>query len=367
MLGRWWPHRRQRVEPQTAVDTAAPARARAEATARDARHAAAPAAGAVGKRNAGAGIIEAGATEAGVAAVIPAAWLRWLLDLPPTPPRLAAPRQASPASAGPDAHALATLADTLDLARLPRLPALLPTLLAALRRDTVTAQALADCIARDPVVAGEVLRVAGSAYYARGLPVAGLVPAVQRLGHEGLRRVALAVLMRPIAQADGPACDTRRLDRLWNHTQRTMAACALLAPGRCDPAEAQLAAVIGTTGLTALLRHAPHAVERLAGDAAARDVFNAGARLTQRASAWWQLPEAVQHAWSRLADAQTVGDAPAAVQDAAMRLAMASTLIEAGLLERDALDALPLPIALDASDRQAALTRLEQEFGGAAS
>lgn len=309
MLGRWWPRRRQ---DETI--------ARAATDAEDAGDALRP------------------------------RWLRWVLDLPAD-------------SAGADAHALAgpaspdPIAAAIDVARLPRLPALLPTLLAALRREDVRAQALADCVARDPVVAGEVLRVANSAYYRRARAVDDLTAAVQRLGHDGLRRVALAVLMRPIAQGERLPSGSRTFDRLWMHTQRHMTACALLAPGRCDASDVQLAAVLGTTGLSALLRHAPMPVLMRAAveAAAALELHRAAARLTTRAARHWRVPDGVVEALEQAAEGDRRAPA-AAVLVAGERLAMASVLGE------DAPHADALPLALDAGTCRAVIARLAQEF-----
>ncbi len=66
--------------------------------------------------------------------------------------------------------------------RPPMLPAVALELLALSRKQRVTSAEVADLLGRDPMLAGQVLRVAKSAVYTRGEPVRSLDQAIVRLG-----------------------------------------------------------------------------------------------------------------------------------------------------------------------------------------
>ncbi|GAB1596512.1 HDOD domain-containing protein [Lysobacter claricitrinus] len=183
----------------------------------------------------------------------------------------------------------------LDVARLPRLPALVPQLLAALRRDDVDANAIAAVLARDPTLAGDVVRVANSAHYRRGGPINALPQAVNTIGSDGLRYVVLTTVMRPILQADPSHQGAQSGARLAAQSETRTWLCGTLARGACDVGEAQLASVIASTGASALMRMMSRP---LLTDAAADPSFGPrflalAAALSARAAMHWRLGDAV--------------------------------------------------------------------------
>lgn len=247
--------------------------------------------------------------------------LRWLLDAP----------RAAPADTAASAQALAYLdavAQRLDPRRLPRLPALVPQLLAALRRDDIDAQSLATLLARDPTLAGDVMRIANSAFHRRANPATGLAQAIAILGADGLRHVVFTSVMRPILRPDARSMVAARL---WQVAESRTWLCARLAPGHHDVAEAQLAAVVASTGAGALLSMVPAALLVPAvGDPALVRGFDAVARgVTVRAAMHWQLPEAVVQA---LRESEGANGGLAGVLRTGDLLAMGTALVRDGCL-----------------------------------
>lgn len=263
-------------------------------------------------------------------------------------------------------HALEKAAARFDPARLPRLPELLPQVLAAMRRETTDTPALAALVAQDPVLAGEVIRVANSAYYARGKPVSSLEGAIRMLGHDGLRRAALAVLMRPIVRTVGGE-DTIGEEQLWLQAQRCMSASSRLPAPHIDPAELQLAAVISTTGLGAVLRRAPREAVLAAGTspALAAHCVSLGWRLSARAAEHWQFPEAVQDAMRACAESDPGASELGRALLTADRLAMAAALVDAGALDTAAAARIELPLPLASGLSLGIVSQLRKEFGDA--
>ena len=85
---------------------------------------------------------------------------------------------------------LQIVAERFDVRSLPRLPAVLPQLLHALKNDDVAGAELARLVGRDPMLVGEVMRVSRSIYYRTLHSIQSLQHAVVLLGQDGLRRVA---------------------------------------------------------------------------------------------------------------------------------------------------------------------------------
>ncbi|MFZ5656197.1 MAG: HDOD domain-containing protein [Pseudomonadota bacterium] len=228
---------------------------------------------------------------------------------------------------------LQAVARRFDARRMPRLPALVPQLLASMRREDADADDIAALLARDPTLAGDVMRVAGSAYYCRGAAPGSLQQAVRVLGDAGLRQVVLGSVMRPILRGDAGPTPLSTAARLWSQSEARTWLCGRLAGADCDAGEAQLAGIVAGTGLAALSRMAPPGL--LAGAAADPDfagrLLVIARPLTVRACSHWQLPTPVLEALEPGTDTPL-----ARVLTAADGLAMGYRLVEAGQLPADA-------------------------------
>ncbi|GAB6196509.1 HDOD domain-containing protein [Lysobacter xanthus] len=248
-------------------------------------------------------------------------FVRHLLDAAPDAP-------VSPGLSADVLDRLGALARHLDVARLPRLPAVVPQLLAAMRRDDADATSLANLLARDPTLAGDVVRVANSAHYARTAPVGSLVQAIGTIGLDGLRYVVLTTVMRPILRADPSNQAARTGDRLARHGEARTWLCAPLAFGTCDAGEAQLASVVASTGLAALIRMLPRPLlaQAAADDDFAPALLTLAGELSARAAAHWRFDEPVRAALAAFACGESGDSGLGRTLAGAERLAMLHVL-----------------------------------------
>ena len=84
--------------------------------------------------------------------------------------------------------------------QLPRRPQLLPQLIQTVNDDAASARVMAAIIGQDPVLTGNLLRIANSpAYKVHERPVESLQRAVTLVGTEGVRQIISAVLVAPSA------------------------------------------------------------------------------------------------------------------------------------------------------------------------
>ena len=134
----------------------------------------------------------------------------------------------------------------------PRRPLLLPQLLQAANDSDVSRRELALIIARDPALAGSLLKLANSAFYRiNERPVESIDRAVALLGTRGIRSLAATALMQPVFRL-GEAEFPRFPETAWEHTHRAAAAAEAHAAivTDSDPFAAQLLGlVMGLAGI----------------------------------------------------------------------------------------------------------------------
>ncbi len=263
---------------------------------------------------------------------------RFILNLPVNPGGV-----ANPAREQSVLQRLGELCDNdrFDVRSLPRMPTVLPQLMRAMKSDNLNGAQLANLIRRDPVLVGEVMRVTGSVAYRTAHPVGSLQHAVVLLGQVGLRHVVSVYVMKPILMASAGTNGQVVGQRLWDHAERCAHAAVFLSKGQCDPFEAQLAGLVGYTGLGAIAR----LLEKELGQPlpACSPSFIAGcariaARLSVHASRHWDLPSVVLDALMEHAEAtpEAMAQPMSRVLHAAQRLAMCQQLAEQGLMDGEA-------------------------------
>lgn len=163
---------------------------------------------------------------------------------------------------------------------LPRAASVVPQLIAMLRQHDLPVAALSERIAKDPIVAAEVLRMAGSAYYSRMGPVQDLAQAIQRLGVEGLQMAISRVVLRPMYQASPGTLTASVAPRLWEHADALSRHCAGGArQAGLSPFDGYLAGLLLDTGWTVLF----HALQRGGQTDLTRFSAEAAAAFQQRA------------------------------------------------------------------------------------
>jgi len=267
-------------------------------------------------------------------AVIEDRFHRFVLGLPDAVVETASPAEQA------TLRRLEAIAERFDPSGLPRLPSVLPQLLRALKNDNLAGSQLAAMIGRDPVLVGEVMRVAGSAHFRSAQPIHSLQHAVVLLGRDALRQVATLHVMKPILQASAGMRGHMAGPWLWEHAERCAHAAAFLGRhGGCDTFEAFLAGMVCHTGTGAIVRlldqEAPTSLGPFS-PAFLAGCMRIGARLSLRAVRHWEMPA---HVIGALVDRANAQEAPISALGKALAcadaLAMVQLLVEQGRLDAD--------------------------------
>jgi len=264
-------------------------------------------------------------------AVVEDRFHRFVLGLPEATNGAASPAELA------TLRRLEAIGERFDVSGLPRLPSVLPQLLRALKNDNLGGNQLATMIGRDPVLVGEVMRVAGSAHFRTAQPIHSLQHAVVLLGRDSLRQVATLHVMKPILQASAGMRGHMAGPWLWEHAERCAHAAAFVGRhGGCDPFEAFLAGMVCHTGTGAIVRLLDQEAPTTLGPfspAFLAGCMRIGARLSLRAVRHWEMPANVLVALGERADPQLApGSALGKALACADALAMVQLLVERGLL-----------------------------------
>lgn len=171
---------------------------------------------------------------------------------------------------------------------------------AALDEPNVDAERLARVIAREPLVAARVVRLANSAALnPSGKPIGDVRNAVIRIGHASVRTIAVAVAYDQL-RADRHLAQFRpRMEVAWRHSVQVAALSFVIAAKltRVPAEEALFAGIVHDIGYFYLLSRAPQYPE-IGSDAAALDVIlrEWHASIGQAVLHSYGLPEAVMDA-----------------------------------------------------------------------
>jgi len=199
----------------------------------------------------------------------------------------------------------------------PRRPLHLPKLVQAVNDENVSRRELAVLIAQDPALAGNLLRLANSAFYrVNSQPVESIDRAVTLLGTSGIRSLMAAALLQPVFKtASGEF--KRFPDITWEHTQYAASAAeayaAILADE--DPFAAQLLVLLYGLGTILVFRAAMdeylrHAVPADAATVAALIEAHA-AHVASRVAHDWELSSRILAALEDQSDYMQSGNATA--------------------------------------------------------
>ena len=144
----------------------------------------------------------------------------------------------------------ALAADPLSDRYFPRRPMLMPQLLAAVNDPDAPPLKLAGIIAQDPVLTGNILRLANSVYFRlSAVPVESIQRAVVVCGTDGLQSLAATALVQPVFRG-GSAEHSRFPAVLWERCTQASIAAELCARQWCpaDRQAAQLLALLSALG-----------------------------------------------------------------------------------------------------------------------
>lgn len=279
----------------------------------------------------------------------------WLLDMPCGEDAAA----LNPAERRVLAQLDALLEGASASPMVPRLPAALPRLMALVRREDVSARALADHLAADPALVGELVRLANSPRYRPSREIKSLEQAVQVLGQDGLSQLVSRAMLGPVFSAQSGRFGREATSRLWELADRCAHGGAFLRQGHKDSFDAYLAGMAAQTGLLAALRLLEQQQAQHPPSASASPDFHAGlaeraARLSARIARDWEFPaDAVNALELRAAHAPALAGGLAAAVMAAERSAKRQ-LLGLGLESRPA------------EDESSCLIELQNLFGATA-
>lgn len=144
----------------------------------------------------------------------------------------------------------ALAADPLSDRYFPRRPMLMPQLLAAVNDPDAPPLKLAGIISQDPVLTGNILRLANSVYFRlSSVPVESIQRAVVVCGTDGLQSLAATALVQPVFRG-GSAEHSRFPAVLWERCTQASIAAEACARRWCptDRQAAQLLALLSALG-----------------------------------------------------------------------------------------------------------------------
>lgn len=177
----------------------------------------------------------------------------------------------------------------------PRLPVVLPRLIALVRRDDVSPRDLAERLSSDPTLVGELVRLANSPRYRTGRDIADLQEAVIAIGQRGLMQLVISAAMRPIFNAQQGRFSRNASTRVWDLTERCSHACAHLCSNATGRFQAYLAGMAANIGLITALRVLDAGYWEQPSDA--EDFHDAlgraAAKLSGRIARQWEFPPTV--------------------------------------------------------------------------
>lgn len=272
--------------------------------------------------------------------------------------------------------ARALQAESLSERYFPRRPMLMPQLQAAANDPDAPPTRLASIIQQDPVLTGDVLRLANSAYYRMGPePVESLQRAVVVCGTDGLQSLAATALVQPVFRTNSQG-QHRFAQLLWERCTRGAAAAEACARHWCpqDRQAAHLLPLLAALGPLVAYRMIDDAYRsasrRAAPEASLALVLRHGPQIAARVAGQWQVPPRLVLALS--------GEAPADAEEAATHgamvrawqagelLATLTLLFEEGQLDAEGFRAQALAAGIPAEVAQGVWERNEAGHAAAA-
>ncbi len=181
----------------------------------------------------------------------------------------------------------------------PRRPQVLPQLMRIVNDPNASGRMMADLIGKDPVLAGNLLRIASSPLYCvQSKPVEDFTHAVAMVGTDGIRQLIAAALMQPVMGTSDVGAFAPFADLMWEYTLVAAAAATDHAKlvEREDAFAAQLVGLLQGLGLIIVGRVVRDQYARESGLVADADVVTAlvdawAVPAALRVAGKWKLPE----------------------------------------------------------------------------
>jgi HD-like signal output (HDOD) protein len=189
----------------------------------------------------------------------------------------------------------------------PRRPQVLPQLMRTVNDPNASGRMMADIIGKDPVLAGNLLRIASSPLYCvQSKPVEDFTHAVAMVGTDGIRHLIAAALMQPVMGTSDVGAFAPFADLMWEYTLVSAAAATDHAKlvERDDAFAAQLMGLLQGLGAIIVGRVVRDQYARQPGLVADAEVVTAlldawAVPAALRVAGKWQLPEHIHTAVAR--------------------------------------------------------------------
>ena len=193
----------------------------------------------------------------------------------------------------------------------PRRPQIIPKLMTALRDDDTTLKQLIDIITQDPVLTGDVLRLANSSVYRTSkAPVENIARAVVLLGTDGLRSVIADSVLQPVFKTPAGYYDPFA-PLIWELASRSALAAQIWCRSSrlANPFNAHIATLVHHISYIVLFKLTTELYQRAAGSLPRPEVFTRIFceqidRVALLIARHWELPATLIEALSEFVKAE---------------------------------------------------------------
>jgi len=190
--------------------------------------------------------------------------------------------------------------------QVPRLPAVIPKVLQALRDKKTDTNGLAKILSADMVLVSEVLRLANSVYYSRSRVYDSLEQAIVNIGFNGIRQLIVSAALKPILSSQSGHFSDITNRYLWDKSMNTglLSDCVASTLGE-NRFHAYLAGLVVSSGMTVLSKEFDKCFDdnevpnnRLFIDEVSRYTYKVSVGISKQ----WQFPEPVTNALQEQVD-----------------------------------------------------------------
>lgn len=147
------------------------------------------------------------------------------------------------------------LSNNFSELHVPRLPSVIPKVMHALRDKNTDVTKLANILSSDVSLVGDVIRLANSAYFGRGVTYDSLDQAIVNIGFNGIKQMVFSAAFKPILNNKSGYYSNYSSRYLWDKsiTSGLMNECAA-STLRLERFHAYLAGLIAQSGMTLIFK-----------------------------------------------------------------------------------------------------------------
>lgn len=238
----------------------------------------------------------------------------------------------------------------------PRRPLVIPKLLRAIKSEESSKRELVDIIMQDPMLTGDVLRLANSSFYRISTTSVDTIGrAVVLLGLEGLRSVVSISVMQPVFQVPKGYFDSFS-ETIWDQALKSAVAAQIYArqTRSCDSFTAHLLGLLVSIGHIVIFRLTVHCYMQVPDVMPRAEVFKNllfeyGDRVSKLVAEDWELADHIVVALNEYIDQSHVNEMSPLSRALyyGRRCATSAVLFERGVISEDDAKSMLLDKGLD--------------------